>query len=346
MNGLAFIPFAGILQLSRSNLVLLAGILLFWLSADAAFGHELRLAYLQITETGPGDYSVFWKVPARGENLRLGLSVQFPAHCAGLTSPSNEFAANAHTQRWTIHCKGGLRGGNIEIQGLGTTSAEVLVRLENQDGTSQSERLDAASPSLPVKPAENSLQIASTYLGLGIEHILLGADHLLFVWALLMTVNGVRRLVATVTGFTIAHSITLAAASLGIIQVPSTPVEATIALSIVFVAREILRLRQGHASLAASAPWLVAFVFGLLHGFGFASALREVGLPQIHIPLALLCFNLGVEIGQLVFITTLLGAWRIMTAVSPRLPPWLEPIPAYAIGGTAMFWLLQRLALF
>jgi hydrogenase/urease accessory protein HupE len=180
---------------------------------------------------------------------------------------------------------------------------------------------------------------------LGVEHILGGIDHLLFVLALLLVVRGGRRIVATVTAFTAAHSLTLAAATLGWVHVPGPPVEATIALSIVFVAAEVvrgLRGRPGLAARAARAPWLVAFAFGLLHGLGFAGALAEVGLPQKAIPVALLTFNIGVETGQLLFVGAVLaGAWAAKRLV-PRLPAWSRYAPAYAIGGTATFWTIQR----
>jgi hydrogenase/urease accessory protein HupE len=201
------------------------------------------------------------------------------------------------------------------------------------------------------------IEVARTYLKLGIEHILGGIDHLLFVLALLLLVRGWRRVLATVTAFTVAHSLTLAAATLGFVQVPQKPVEAVIALSIVFVAAEILRLRgrpDGAASVSARWPWIVAFTFGLLHGFGFAGALGEVGLPPNAIPVALLFFNVGVEVGQLLFIGAVFAVvacarWimrRLDVAFPPRPAELLRALPAYAIGSVAMFWVIQRIALF
>ncbi len=175
----------------------------------------------------------------------------------------------------------------------------------------------------PQAPARQSLRqqsgwsVAGTYLSLGVEHILLGIDHLLFVLALLLITRGTWRLVKTVTAFTVAHSITLALATLGFVHVPQAPVEAVIALSIVFVAAEIVRVRNGRDGIAARAPWIVAFTFGLLHGFGFAGALARVGLPEGHIPLALLFFNVGVEVGQLLFIAAVLARWRRSGAFGP-----------------------------
>jgi hydrogenase/urease accessory protein HupE len=189
------------------------------------------------------------------------------------------------------------------------------------------------------------LEVIRTYTLLGIGHILGGVDHLLFVLALLLLVRGIGRLVATVTAFTLAHSVTLAAATLGFVHVPPAPVEATIALSILFLASELARQRaDGRADLTARFPWLVAFSFGLLHGFGFAGALSEVGVPQKAVPLALLFFNVGVEIGQLAFIAAVLAiGWSVRRAAI-RAPAWWPRAAAYGIGSVAAFWVVQRTA--
>jgi hydrogenase/urease accessory protein HupE len=270
--------------------------------APDAFAHELRPAYLHLRQTGAGTYDALWKVPARGEELRLGLYVELPAGCANLTAPRGVFAANIYTERWSVQCAGGLSGGIIHIAGLSVTLTDVLVRLERLDGTTQVTRLTPSAPSFSVATMPSKTQVARTYLHLGVEHILFGIDHLLFVLALLLLVKGWWRVVQTVTAFTVAHSLTLAAATLGFVHAPQQPVEAVIALSIVFVAAELVRARRGIEGITSQAPWIVAFTFGLLHGFGFAGALSEVGLPQGHIPMALLCFNGGVEAGQLLFV--------------------------------------------
>ena len=186
----------------------------------------------------------------------------------------------------------------------------------------------------------------ATYTGLGIGHILTGVDHLLFVLALVLIVRGRRRLLLTITAFTIAHSITLALATLGVVRIAGPPVEATIALSIVFVASEILRLRQGREGIAVRKPWVIAFAFGLLHGLGFAGALAEVGLPQNSIPLALLFFNVGVEIGQLIFIAVVLAFAAIARRVLRNHDEWTVALPAYLIGSVASFWVFERIAAF
>ena len=217
-------------------------------------------------------------------------------------------------------------GESIAVEGLSSTFTDVLVRLEDIAGTTQTERLTPTKTSFVVKATPGASEVAVTYLWLGIEHILLGFDHLLFVLALVILVRQWARVVVTVTAFTVAHSITLAAATLGFVHVPGPPVEATIALSIMLVAAEIVNARRGHPSLTARWPWLVAFAFGLLHGFGFAGALREVGLPQHAIPLALLFFNLGVEVGQLAFVALVMAlAWWLPRALEHFQEKW-EPV--------------------
>jgi hypothetical protein len=168
----------------------------------------------------------------------------------------------------------------------------------------------------------------------------------LFVLAMLIITQGLWALVKTVTAFTVAHSITLGLAALGFVHVPQAPVEAVIALSIVFVAAEIVRGWQGRAGLAAQAPWIIAFTFGLLHGFGFAGALSEVGLPQVHVPLALLSFNMGVEVGQLLFVGAVLSVVALARGFKIGFPQWVGRVPPYAIGSVAMFWVIQRVAAF
>lgn len=322
-------------------------ILLLIVLTSPLFAHEVRPAYLELHQIEPETYDVFWKAPGQGEDLRLGLYVELPPVCRNSTPPRGSMANNAYSERWTVKCAGGLAGGTIAIAGLAATKTDVLVRLERLDGASQVTRLTSSDPAFVVVATPNGVEVAGTYLKLGVEHILFGIDHLLFVLALLILVKGVRRLIATVTAFTLAHSLTLAGATLGYVHVPGPPVEASIALSIVFVAAEILRSRGGVAGLTERFPWLVAFTFGLLHGFGFASALSEVGLPQSAIPIALLFFNIGVEVGQLLFITAALGIirlWRLLgTQHTPR---WAALAPPYAIGGIAMFWVIQRVLAF
>ncbi|MBF8285188.1 MAG: hypothetical protein HW378_4103 [Anaerolineales bacterium] len=325
-------------------------ILFFLLCCSSVFAHEVRPAYLELRQTGPETYDALWKVPGLGEDLRLGLYVELPAGSTNVTAPRGSMVNNAFTERWTVKCAGGLTGGTIHIAGLTATMTDVLVRLERLDGTTQVTRLTPSAPSFVVEAAPRAMQVAATYLKLGVEHILGGIDHLLFVLALLILVKGTRRLIATVTAFTLAHSLTLAGATLGFVHVPGRPVEAAIALSIVFVAAEIMHSRQGKAGLTEKFPWVVAFTFGLLHGFGFASALNEVGLPPSAIPVALLFFNVGVEVGQLLFIASVFAIIALARQVLRRSgvpqPAWAWRVPPYAIGSVAMFWVIQRIAAF
>ena len=331
---------------------LLIGLLLLVTLAPTAFAHEMRPAYLELRQTEAETYDVLWKVPGKGENLRLNLFVELPEGTVAVSEPRGSMLNNALTERWKVKRIGGMTGGTITIAGLSSTMTDVLVRLERLDGTTLVTRLMPSYPSFVVEAVPKSTQVAGTYLELGVEHILRGIDHLLFVLALLILVNGTRRLIATVTAFTLAHSLTLAAATLGLLHVPGKPIEAAIALSIVFIATEIIHSRQGRVSITERFPWLVAFTFGLLHGLGFASALNEVGLPQADIPIALLFFNVGVEVGQLLFIAAVFAvitlAQILMRIVVRRFsvsqPVWAWCVPPYAIGGLAMFWVIQRIA--
>lgn len=309
-----------------------------------AAAHEMRPGYLEIRESSPDTYDVLWKVPALGDSMRLGLYLRFADDVETITEPVVGFIGGAHTQRMKIHRQGGLTGSLVTIDGLDQTFTDVLLRLERIDGTEITHRLTPAAASYVIEAEPGRGQVAWTYLVLGAEHILSGADHLLFVLALLMIVGGWRKLVATITAFTVAHSITLALAALGFVNVPGPPVEAIIALSIVFVAAEIVRGRMGNPGLTARWPWIVAFTFGLLHGFGFAGALNEIGLPQSAIPLALFTFNIGVELGQLIFVGVVLILYLIARRIQPSPPEWAWRIPTYAIGGIASFWMIERVA--
>jgi hydrogenase/urease accessory protein HupE len=328
---------------------LLALILLAAFSSRT-LAHEVRPAYLELRQTGVETFDALWKVPGQGENLRFGLYVGLPASCTNVTEPIGAMANNAFIERWSGNCAGGLTGAAIRVDGLSSTMTDVLVRVERLDGATQVTRLTPSSPSFVVEASPNALEVARTYLALGIEHILFGFDHLLFVLALFMLVKGTRRLIATVTAFTVAHSLTLAGATLGFVHVPGPPVEAAIALSIIFVAAEIVHSQEGRTGLAERFPWVIAFTFGLLHGFGFASALSEVGLPQTAIPVALLFFNLGVEVGQLLFIASLFAAVAVAREAARCMgvsqPAWIWRVPTYAIGSISAFWMVQRISVF
>jgi len=315
----------------------------------STYGHALQPAYLELRLTGEELYSVVWKKPATG-GQPMAISAQLPPNCDPRVPTPPIWDGSAYIARWTTKCPGGLEGGVIHIDGLARTSTDVLVRFDFTDGVGEAHRLTPGEPSFTVPTQPSRLEVVRTYSMLGVEHILLGIDHLLFVLALLLLVNGVRRLTATVTAFTVAHSLTLAAATLGFVHLPGPPIEAIIALSIVFVASEIMHSRQGRPGLTERYPWVVAFTFGLLHGLGFAGALMEIGLPQQSIPIALLFFNVGVEIGQLLFIASVFVAVglarRITRGIDVPHPSWVGAVPSYAIGSIAAFWVIQRIAAF
>jgi len=316
------------------------------LVAGLATAHEVRPAYLELRQVTADTYDVLWKVPARGQDLRLGVYVRFPEGTTALSEPAGFLGEGAYTEQWRVRHPGGLEGQTITIDGLVATRIDVLARVVHDDGETQTARLLPDRPSFEVASTPSGGDVAATYLGLGVEHILLGIDHLLFVLALVLLVKGWKRLVGTITAFTLSHSLTLVAATLGVLQVPGPPVEACIALSIAFVAAEIVRGERGRPGLTARAPWLVAFSFGLLHGLGFAGALANVGLPAQAIPLALLFFNLGVEVGQLAFIGALLAVMASARRLPLQTPTWGWRLAPYSIGAVAMFWVIERIAAF
>jgi len=312
-------------------------------------GHALQPGYLELRLIGEDLYAVVWKTPAN-KSRPMAIAARLPESCDPRTPAQPVWDGTAYVARWTARCAGGLEGGVIHIDGLDRTSTDVLVRFDFADGVTEARRLTPGDPSFTVPVQPSRLEVVRTYLLLGVEHILSGFDHLLFVLALLILVNGVRRLIVTVTAFTLAHSLTLAVATLGFVNMPGPPIEAAIALSIMFVAAEIMHGRRGNPGLTERYPWVVAFTFGLLHGFGFAGALAQIGLPQTSIPIALLFFNVGVEVGQLLFIASAFAAialarW-IARRIDPPRPAWARAVPPYAIGGIAAFWVIQRIAAF
>lgn len=312
-------------------------------------GHALQPGYLELRLIDEDLYAVVWKTPAtRGRPMAI--TAKLPESCDPRTPGQPIWDGAAYIARWTASCPGGLEGGVIHIDGLDQTRTDVLVRFDFADGVGETHRLTPGDASFTVPSQPSFLEVVRTYLLLGFKHILSGVDHLVFVLALLLLVKDVRRLIITVTAFTIAHSLTLAGATLGFVQLPGPPIEATIALSIMFVATEIMHSRQGNPGLTETYPWVVAFTFGLLHGFGFAGALAQIGLPQTSIPIALLFFNVGVEIGQLFFIASVFAVIALGRLIArhinvPR-PAWIWAVPPYAIGSAAAFWVIQRIAAF
>ncbi|MCX7350420.1 MAG: HupE/UreJ family protein [Alphaproteobacteria bacterium] len=321
-------------------LMILAVLLAMALPATA---HEIRPAYLQLDETAPAQFSVLWKVPAAGDR-RLALYLRFPAECQTLGEPAGTIDGGAYFERWKMSCDGGLKGRSVTVDGLRTSMTDVLARISWTDGTTEVARLTPEHPALTLKGAQSILQVAWTYFVLGVEHILSGVDHLLFVLALMLLIRERWMLFKTITAFTLAHSITLVGATLGYFSLPQKPVEATIALSIAFVASELIKMKPGERRLSEAYPWVVAFSFGLLHGFGFAGALTEIGLPQKDVPLALLTFNLGVEAGQLMFVGFVLLLYAAVRTVTTIPLTKARVAGAYVIGTIAIGWFLERLA--
>ncbi|TCU41095.1 HupE/UreJ family protein [Rhizobium azibense] len=311
--------------------------------ATSGMAHEIRPAYLDMRETRRDEFAVVWKVPAQ-RDMRLGLYASLPKPCVEKAEPVRSIDGGAYLERWTVACAGGLKGGEITIDGLRSTMTEALVRIEYESGDTEVVRLMPDAPSFVTAGAQTSLDVAQAYFLLGVDHILSGLDHLLFVLALMLLIREPWMLVKTITAFTIAHSITLAGALLGYFSLPQKPVEATIALSIAFVASELVRMKPGERRLSEGYPWVVAFAFGLLHGFGFAGALKEIGLPQSDVPLSLLTFNLGVEAGQMIFVAAALVVLKAAGALGAIKPAPARQFGAYMIGTAAMLWLVSRIA--
>ncbi len=311
----------------------------------AGQAHEVRPALLLLVEdsASPGSFDVLWRVPARGEMV-LSLEPRFPPACSRRDAAADLLDGTRFEQKFQLVCSSSLQGAVISIEGLQAVQTDVLVRVEYASGATETLVAAPSSPSVTLNGPSEGGAVAGAYFVLGMEHILLGFDHLLFVAGLMLLVSGWRRLVGTVTAFTLAHSVTLAGATLGFISAPPPLIEALIALSILFVAVEALHRWQGRQTFAVRRPWTIAFGFGLLHGFGFAGALSQIGLPQDAIPLSLLFFNLGVEAGQLLFIAALFSALWSLRRLGAREPAWGRTACAYAIGGLAAFWVLERVA--
>jgi hypothetical protein len=334
-------------KLPRSSFYWLLITLCFWTSACAprAVAHETRPAYLEIKETSPNCYDILWRTPVNA-GMRLPILLQLPTDAKNLSTPTVQELADSLLERRSIEVEGGLGGKRIDFVGLQGTITDVLVRVEMLGGRTSTTIVHPPQSWFEVDTSQSRWAVAGAFILQGIRHISLGVDHLLFVLALIIITRGGWKLVKTVTAFTLSHSITLTAATLGFVHVPQRPVEAVIALSIVFVAAEIVRMRRGLKSITVSAPWMVAFSFGLIHGLGFAGGLSDAGLPVAHIPTALLFFSLGVETGHFLFIGVVLSVIALVLRVHIPLPRWAELVPPYAIGTIAMFWVIQRLAAF
>jgi hydrogenase/urease accessory protein HupE len=326
----------------------LAAVVIAWLLlATIVSAHDARPAHLEITAVDAGHYDMLWRTPL-ANGVRLPVALRFPddVEHVGVSTQRRFPDSVVERQRIVVDSLVGLR---IDFVGLQATITDVLVRTQQYDGATSTTLVRPAQPWMVVSAGQTRLGIAWTYVRHGVEHILLGYDHLLFVLALLLVVPNRRSLLKTITAFTAAHSITLALAVLGIVHVPGPPVEAVIALSIVLLACEAVRLQHGDVGMTARWPWAVALVFGLLHGFGFAGGLSALGLPATDVPLALCAFNVGVELGQLTFVGAVLTAAALLQRFSDVPPPGvvrMRELAPQLIGIVAAFWFCERLAQF
>ena len=335
------------------RLAALLALVLLALCPAPGRAHELDPGYLDLSRLGGENWRVFWKVP-QAAGRPMDLVAVLPDGCTPREPPgAPRFDGRSYVWQWAASCPDGMAGRTITIRGLESTRTDVLVRFETEAGGAQTERLTSSQTSLIVPQSLDTLDVLQTYLVLGVTHILEGADHLLFVFALLLLIRDWRTLVGAVTSFTVAHSLSLAAATLGWVVVAAPPVEAVIALSIMFLAAEQLRPGEAGLRLTARFPWVVSFAFGLLHGLGFARALLDIGLPEGDVPLALFAFNLGVEVGQLLFIGAVVAlAFALRRLVPPLLPAVLtrgrpaQRLLGYGIGSVAAFWFVARVAAF
>ncbi|WP_295884563.1 HupE/UreJ family protein [uncultured Thiohalocapsa sp.] len=325
---------------------LACALLLIGLGPAPALAHESQPGLLELRQLTAGSseqtWEVLWRAPiyyGQPHPARL----QLPAAWQPVAEPTLQRLLSSELHRQLVRIgPETLDGSSIGFPGLEQTITDVFVRVTRLDGTESSQLVRPTKPQATLRGERPWSQSAVEYLALGFHHILLGIDHLLFVLGLLVIVRGVRALVQTITAFTVAHSITLALATLGYASIPAPPLNAAIALSILFLGPEIVRVWRGQTSFTIRHPWVVAFGFGLLHGFGFASGLSTVGMPRAEIPLALLMFNVGVELGQLAFVGLILLLHRALRVLEFRWPRWAELGPAYLIGTLGAYWTLQR----
>ena len=304
--------------------------------------HKLQPAYLEINEQTTGTFKILWKRPLVG-NKPMKIYPQLPARCSNLTEPTLRPSKSGSVERWLVDCgEAGITDETIVIEGLSATVTDVLVRIYYVGGAEETHLLRPATASVVVGGSPSGLERVIAYLQLGIQHILMGIDHLLFVLGLLLIVKSRWMLFKTISSFTVAHSITLAIATFGYASVPLPPLNTVIALSILFLGPEIVRSWRGGTSLTIRHPWVVAFAFGLLHGFGFATGLTNLGLRSAEIPQALLLFNLGVELGQVAFVMLVILLERSFRTLEIHWPRWVEMAPGYTVGSLGAYWTIQR----
>lgn len=302
---------------------------------------ELRPGYLEFTQLNQTEWKLVWKAPVIG-GLATRSRPAFPPFCTQ-SAPQARVEGLVLIAESRLSCSRELAGSQIGLSGMDATFTDALLRVAPLGRPVQAARLTQNQAMVEVATVPDSWEVARSYFVLGVIHILEGYDHLLFVIALVLLIRQPMMVVKAATAFTLAHSITLVGSTLGLVGLAQAPVEALIALSIVFLAVEIVKRDPDHPNLAERAPWIVAFLFGLIHGFGFAGALREIGLPESDVPTALLTFNLGVEAGQLVIIAAVLAALELLRRFAPKALDPATLTATYAIGITSSFWFIERL---
>ena len=318
----------------------LAALLLF--VSGTAYADELRPGYVAFTQKSATTWTLVWKAPFKG-GITPETQPVLPMGCAIIGPPARSVSPLALTTIATVRCVGPVMGQAIGLAAFSASQTDVLVRIAPLGRPVQALRLTAAAPMAEIRAKPDRWQVARTYFVTGVDHILTGYDHLLFVVSLVLLLTGIGTIAKAVTAFTVAHSITLIGTTLGLLGLPQRPVEALIALSIIFLAVEIIKKEPGQFRLSERIPWVVAFLFGLLHGFGFAGALKEIGLPESDVPTALLTFNLGVEGGQLIIVAVSLTALAVIDRLANSLLVPAIRSATYAIGVTASYWLIARI---
>ncbi len=310
---------------------------------SAAQAHQSTPCLLNIVQVQADVYELSWKTPPPTGPGAYPVSLAIPDAWEALGAPSERSLADGDQLRQSLRIPPpGIDGSVVRFPGLESIVTEVFVRVTRLDGSSYSAIVRSTDPQLELRGERGAWRTVQEFIVMGFEHILHGVDHLLFVFGLLLIVSGTMPLIKTISAFTLAHSLTLAMAALGFVNLPPAPIEALIALSILFLGPEVVHKLRGESSLAIRLPWLVAFSFGLLHGFGFAGGMNLIGMPHSEIPLALLCFNVGVELGQLAFVAAVFALLIPLRKLRLELPAWLRPAPAYLIGVSGAFWFIQR----
>jgi len=328
--------------MKNSFLIFLFSLLFVFLTIGTGFCHESQPGAVEITEIGTDRYEIIWRAPIY-YNKPHPAKLILPHEWQTIGPPTQRHRSDSILHQRVVSTGGNsIDGRVIRFNGLESTITDVFIRVNRADGSTMTAVARPTRPWAELRGERPWHQVVSEYLFLGFHHILLGIDHLLFVLGLLLIVNSRILLLKSITSFTIAHSITLGVATLGFAQAPLLPLNTAIALSILFLGPEVVRARRGQTSLTIRFPWIVAFGFGLLHGFGFASGLSTTGMPHSELPRALLWFNVGVELGQILFILIVLALVWSFTTLQIRWPRFAHALPGYTVGCLGAYWTIQR----